>query len=147
MALSWNQPHTYFDQAPCRSVQVNVSHVGSQAIWGDVMAAHVGALVPSTPINKCGESGSTGKQELAIKLSTDLMTQKYDTERCLSNTDTLSSVTAVNSDINVMNLFSIGASKEKEVINEVKPFIHQVRIHGPQGEMARVWAHIDDSTM
>ena len=44
-------------------------------------------------------------------------------------------------------MFSIGASKNKGETKETKPFIHQVRFHGPQGEVVRAWANINDSAM
>ena len=47
---------------------------------------------------------------------------------------------------NVIDLFGIGASKINEE-KETKPFIHQIRIHGPQGEVVRVWANVDDGAM
>jgi hypothetical protein len=40
-----------------------------------------------------------------------------------------------------------GTSKETKEENKAKYFIHQVRFHGPQGEIVRVWANIDDGAM
>jgi hypothetical protein len=45
------------------------------------------------------------------------------------------------------SVFSINSSKETEELNESKPFLHQVQFHGPQGEIIRVQANIDDGTM
>ena len=47
----------------------------------------------------------------------------------------------------IIDLFGIGASKLEGEEKETKPFIHQVRFHGPQGEVVRVWANIDDGAM
>ena len=32
-------------------------------------------------------------------------------------------------------------------IGKTKPFVHQVQFHGPQGEIVRVWANVDDGAM
>jgi hypothetical protein len=47
----------------------------------------------------------------------------------------------------VVNLFTIGASKDMKKEKETKPFTHQVQFHGPQGEIVRAWANIDDGAM
>ena len=47
----------------------------------------------------------------------------------------------------IIDLFTIDASKEEKGIKETKPFIHQIRLHGPQGEIVQVWANIDDGAM
>ena len=47
----------------------------------------------------------------------------------------------------MVNLFTIGASKDKKEKDETKPFIHQVQFHRPQGEIVRVWANIDNGAM
>ena len=44
-------------------------------------------------------------------------------------------------------MFNIGASNGKEEKRKIEPFIHQVRLHGPQGEIVRVWANVDDGAM
>jgi hypothetical protein len=53
----------------------------------------------------------------------------------------------INTKSNVVNLFAIGASNDNKENKETKPFVHQVRFHGPQGEIVRVWANIDDGAM
>jgi hypothetical protein len=63
------------------------------------------------------------------------MTQDQDEEQqanFIRNTDTLSHVTTT-SESNIVKLFSIGTSKEKEEKEKEKTvaFIHQVRFHGP----------------
>ena len=80
-------------------------------------------------------AGCTGKRGRAIELGTNSMTQKYNTEEQKGhseNMDTLSCKMTTNSQSNVVDLFSIGASKEKEETKETKPFIHQIRVHGLQ---------------
>jgi hypothetical protein len=51
------------------------------------------------------------------------------------------------SESNVVNLFGISANKDEGNTKETKPFTHQVRFHGPQGEIIRVRANIDDGAM
>ena len=47
--------------------------------------------------------------------------------------------------MNIADLFTIGASKNSK--EETKLFVQQVQFHGPQGEIVRVWATIDDGAM
>ena len=78
------------------------------------------------------------------------MTQKSNTkqqEGLYGNTDTFSPVTTTTSELNIVDLFGIGASEELEEKRITKPFVHQVRLHGPQGEIVRIWANIDDGAM
>jgi hypothetical protein len=52
--------------------------------------------------------------------------------------------------MDIVELFSIGTSKEKEEGDKrerTEAFIHQVRFHGPRGEIVRVWANVDDGAM
>jgi hypothetical protein len=95
-------------------------------------------------------AGSTGKRGWAVELGTTSTTHNYETEQrdeLIGSTSTPSSVTTITSEFNIVDLFSIGASKEIEEIEATKPFVHQVRFHGPQGEIIRVWANIDDGAM
>jgi hypothetical protein len=50
-------------------------------------------------------------------------------------------------ELDIVDLFDIGASEEKGRIRNTKPFRHRVRLHGPRGEVVRVWANIDDGAM
>ena len=78
------------------------------------------------------------------------MTQKSNTkqqEGLYENTDTFSPVTTTTSELNIVDLFGIGASEELEEKRIMKPFVHQVRLHGPQGEIVQIWANIDDGAM
>ena len=77
------------------------------------------------------------------------MTPKYITEQqmeLIGNTDIHSLVTTISIS-NIINLFSIGASTEKDIKGKVEPFIHQVQFHRHQGEIVRVWANVDDGAM
>jgi len=90
-----------------------------------------------------------GKRGRAVELSTESTTPKLDIEqqtKFIGNTSTRLPVTTP-SNLNVVNLFSIGANKGREEKGITKPFIHQVRLHGPQGEIVRVWANVDDGAM
>lgn len=98
-------------------------------------------------------AGSTGKRGRAVELGTTSTTWKYEAEQqdgIIGSTDTISPVTTITTEFNIVNLFSIGANKEIEEIETTKvtrPFIHQVRFHGPQGEIIRMAANIDDGAM
>ena len=90
-----------------------------------------------------------GKRGRAVELSTKSTTRNRDIEQqtgFIGNTNTPLPVTT-NSNLNAVNLFSIGANKEGDEKEKTKPFIHQVWLHGPQGEIVRVWANIDDGAM
>ena len=78
-------------------------------------------------------------QGRAVELSTDSTTQQY-TERHghFENTDIFSHVTTTKPESHVVDLFSISASEAKIGKKETKPFIHQIQLHGPQGEIVRV---------
>ena len=95
-------------------------------------------------------AGSTGKRGRAVELSTNSTTRNHEAEQqngLLKNTNTSSIVTTTFSELNIVDLFSIGANKENGEVETTRPFIHQVRFHGPQGEVVRVWANIDDGAM
>ena len=93
--------------------------------------------------------GHAGKRGRVVELSTNAMTPEYigQDKKHFENTDRISNVITAKNESNVVNLFGIGAKKDKGDREETKPFIHQVRFHGPQGEVVRVWANIDNSTM
>ena len=63
------------------------------------------------------------------------------------NTVTVPNVPTTCAESNVVDLFTIGASGDTERKFETKPFIHQVQFKGPQGEVVRAWANIDDGAM
>ena len=92
-------------------------------------------------------AGCPGKRGWAIELSTDSTTQEPTKQEKgpFNITSTVSNVVTNTSKSNIVNLFSIGANNEE--IKATKPFIHQVRFLGPQGEVVRAWANIDDGAM
>jgi hypothetical protein len=97
-------------------------------------------------------AGSAGKRGRAVELSTTSTTRRSDTERkeeLFDSTNTFLPVTMIPSEFNIVDLFSIGASKGKEEkgLRVTEPFVYQVRFHGPQGEVVRAWANIDDGAM
>jgi hypothetical protein len=51
----------------------------------------------------------------------------------------------MTSESDIVDLFSIGANNKE--VKATNPFIHQVRFLGPQGEVVRAWANIDDGAM
>jgi hypothetical protein len=78
------------------------------------------------------------------------MTRKYDSGQQNEHygpKDTVPDVNTTLTESEVVNLFTIGASKNIRKGNDTKPFIHQVHFKGPQGEIVRVWANIDDGAM
>ena len=62
-------------------------------------------------------------------------------------TSTDSHVLPTTSKSDIVDLFSLGANNNKKGTKAAKPFIHQVRLLGPQGEVVRVWANVDDRAM
>jgi hypothetical protein len=94
-------------------------------------------------------AGNSGKRGRAVELSTNSTTRDIDTEQQMESkesTDTCSNV-APNSKSSIVELFSIGTSEENDRKGKTEPFIHQIRFHGPQGEVIRVWANVDDGAM
>ena len=78
------------------------------------------------------------------------MTQKQDNGQQNEHfgiTSTVSNVTTYENESNIVNLFTISASKDTKEEKETKPFIHRVQFQGPQGEIVRVWANVDDGAM
>lgn len=59
---------------------------------------------------------------------------------------TVSDVDLTVGESNVVDLYAVGAKIEEEG-KTTKPFIHQVRIHGPKGEIVRVWATFDEGAL
>jgi transposase InsO family protein len=95
-------------------------------------------------------AGGTGKRGWAIELGTTSMTRNYNNEQRIEHfgdTSTISDVNTTNSKSNVVDLFNIGANDTTRKEHGTKPFIHRVQFHGPQGEVVRVWANIDDGAM
>jgi hypothetical protein len=81
--------------------------------------------------------------ELGTSTTTQIQTEQQNGHSEISNT--VSHVITTIPESNVVDLFGIGANKIRR--EETRPFIHQVRFYGPQGEVIRVWANIDDGAM
>ncbi|KAG5634256.1 hypothetical protein H0H81_002691 [Sphagnurus paluster] len=58
----------------------------------------------------------------------------------------LSSTSHVNLDTSEYTIIDLYEVRDKSK-NEIMPFFSQLRIHGPQGEIMRVWGHFDDGAM
>ena len=41
----------------------------------------------------------------------------------------------------------MGAKEKEKRKNNTTPFVHQIRLHGPQGEVVRVWATFDEGAL
>src|SRR5882762_4382878 len=92
---------------------------------------------------------SAGKRGRAVGLSTSLTTLEH-IERKNGHFEipsTVSNVLTSITELDVVDLFDIGANEIKEGIGRTKPFRHRVRFYGPRGEVVRVWANIDDGAM
>ena len=95
-------------------------------------------------------AGTTGKWGRDVELSTTPTAHNCNTEQqdeVNGSTNIPSSVTTITSEFNIVDLFSIGANKEIEEIKATKPFTHEVRFHGPHGDVVRIQANIDDGAM
>lgn len=94
-------------------------------------------------------AGSAGKRGRAVELSTNSTTQGHIDQKNghFKVTNTVSNVLTSITKSDVVDLFDIGANEVKEGIGNTKPFRHRVHFHGPQGEVVRVWANIDDGAM
>ena len=78
------------------------------------------------------------------------MTRSHDSGQQTEHYGHKSTIPDVNTTIfesDVVNLFTIGASEAIKEEKVTKPFIHRVQFQGPQGEVVRVWANIDDGAM
>ena len=47
----------------------------------------------------------------------------------------------------IIDLYAVGANVNEKGKNNTRPFIHQIRIQGPQGEVVRVWATFDEGAL
>jgi transposase InsO family protein len=94
-------------------------------------------------------AGGSGKRGRAVELSANSTTPENvgQQNRLLGNTHTVPSVVPSQQKTNVIELFNIGTSEITKEERETKPFIHQVKFKGPQGEAIRVQANIDDGAM
>lgn len=46
----------------------------------------------------------------------------------------------------IVDLYAVGANSDGERKN-TRPFIHQVKLHGPRGEVVRIWATFDEGAL
>jgi hypothetical protein len=94
-------------------------------------------------------AGHPGKRGRAVELSTDSTTpghtEQKDEHFAFKNTLADSNVITTTTESIVVDLFGIGAKEGR--MKETRPFIHRVHFHGPQGEVVRVWANVDDGAM
>ena len=44
-------------------------------------------------------------------------------------------------------MYAVGAKLDEKRERTAKPFIHQIRLHGPQGEIIRTWATFDEGAL
>lgn len=90
-----------------------------------------------------------GKRGWAVELSINTMTPK-DTEQQEDHSEITTIILHVllnQLKSKIINLFRTDASKEEEKRKGTRPFIHQIQLHGLQGEIVRVWANVDDGAM
>ena len=89
---------------------------------------------------------STGKRGRAVDLSANSTTLEHAEQRKdhFGSTNTVSHVVKATNESDIFDLFGVGANTSKK---ETKPFVHQVKFHGPQGEVIRAWANVDDGAM
>ena len=60
---------------------------------------------------------------------------------------TVSDVHEENSELEVIDLYAVRIESNESQEKGAKPFIHQVKLHGPGGEIVRVWGLFDDGAM
>jgi hypothetical protein len=60
---------------------------------------------------------------------------------------TVSNVHEDNSELEVIDLYAVRTESNESQEEGAKPFIHQVKLHGPGGEIVRVWGLFDDGAM
>jgi hypothetical protein len=96
-------------------------------------------------------AGYSGKRGRAVELSTHMTAQadngqKGQVEASESTLDTVLDVNPGLSEPYIVDLYVVGAKLEDEK-EKAKPFIHKIRLHGPQGEIVRVWATFDEEAL
>ena len=60
---------------------------------------------------------------------------------------TVSNVHKENSELEVIDLYAVRTESKESREKGARPFIHQVKLHGPGGEIVRVWGLFDDGAM
>jgi hypothetical protein len=94
-------------------------------------------------------AGHPGKRGRAVELSTNSTPQGHTRQQNghFEIKSTVSDVLTTTPESSVVDLFGIGAKEVKKGTEGTRPFIHQVQFHGPQGEVVRIWANVDDGAM
>jgi hypothetical protein len=96
-------------------------------------------------------AGCTGKWGRAVSVNTPATAQACDkrvsqgVEVPESTFSTVSNVKSTISQSYIVDLYAVGAKPNEE--STTKLFIHQIRLHGPQGEIVRVWATFDEGAL
>ena len=73
----------------------------------------------------------------------DLLPEPVD----LSDQLTVSDVCKEDVELQVVDLYAVRTESDKTQKKGTKPFIHQVKLHGPKGEVVRVWGLFDNGAM
>ena len=89
----------------------------------------------------------SGKRGRVVGVSTHTTTLASGGQEINSAFSTAPNVNPEVSESNVVDLYAVGAKLEEERKNTTRPFIHQIRLHGPQGEIVRVWATFDEGAL
>ncbi|KAG6906938.1 hypothetical protein DXG01_011297 [Tephrocybe rancida] len=57
-------------------------------------------------------------------------------------------VSSCKSESDIVDLYAVGYKRRKtEEGRDATPFVHVIKLHGPKGELVRVWGMFDDGTM
>ena len=59
----------------------------------------------------------------------------------------VSDVHEENNELEVIDLYAVRTESNESREKGARPFIHQVKLHGPGGEIVRVWGLFDDGAM
>jgi hypothetical protein len=96
---------------------------------------------------------SPGKRGRAVSVSTHKTAQEKGGREEQNNGNAVPAF-STNSNVDsavfesyIVDLYAVGAESDKKGKNSTKPFIHQIHIHGPQGEIVRVWATFDEGAL
>jgi hypothetical protein len=98
-----------------------------------------------------GLARGAGKRGRAVGVSTLATAQVHDVQEkqieiAEPTFSTVPNVNATPSESHIVDLYAVGA-KTKEGEKTTSPFIHQIQLQGPQGEVVRVWATFDEGAL
>ena len=79
-----------------------------------------------------------------VSTHTTTRAEAYETNPAFS---TVSDVDPTVSESKIVELYAMGAKLDEKRENTAKPFIHQIRLYGPQGEIIRTWATFDEGAL